>query len=139
MLGRITSKLASDDPANTPTAEPSTSRPSTTTTTTANSIRNKSTLPPLPFTLNNRPRQIRIAIFTVLLFVEAGLVPLILFYALKLGAHLSVTVNLAIITSLVGTFSGYKHSQRQWAMWFAKDGEEWRPIGAGRWGLDMSQ
>ncbi|KIJ27518.1 hypothetical protein M422DRAFT_190877 [Sphaerobolus stellatus SS14] len=96
-------------------------------------------LPPLNYTVHTPKRRLRIIIFSVLIFIEAGILPLILFYALKLGAHLSVTVNLAIITAFVGTFSGHKFGLRMWYMWFAKNGYEYRPIGSGRWGVDMSQ
>lgn len=66
-------------------------------------------VPPLPYSLHTNNR-IRTICFTfALCFLEAGLLPLILFYALKWGAHLSITINLAIITSVIGTFSGYRY------------------------------
>ncbi|KZT63282.1 hypothetical protein DAEQUDRAFT_770748 [Daedalea quercina L-15889] len=64
---------------------------------------------------------------------------LILFYSLYWGAHLSTTKNLAIITSLIGTVSGFKFAQRMWFLWFARNHISWRPIGAGRWGVDFFQ
>ena len=95
--------------------------------------------PPLNYTLHTRARHRWIAIFFILLFIEAGVLPLILFYSLQWGAHLSITKNLAIITSLVGTVSGIKVGQRTWLL-LLKDGHESRrPIGAGRWGFDFFQ
>ncbi|KAF8579714.1 hypothetical protein K439DRAFT_1654493 [Ramaria rubella] len=96
-------------------------------------------IPRVNYTLHTRARHRAIALFACLLLAEAGVLPLILYFSLKWGAHLSITKNLAIITSVVGTFSGYKFAKRMWHLWFAKDSHERRPIGAGRWGVDASQ
>lgn len=96
-------------------------------------------LPSLNYTLHTPRRHKKIALFFVLFFIEAGLLPLILFYALRWGTHLSITTNLAIITSVVGTFSGYRFGMRMWYLWLANTSARWRPIGAGRWGVDASQ
>lgn len=95
--------------------------------------------PPLNYTLHTKSRERYIGIFFGLLFLEAGILPLILFYSLMWGAHLSITKNLAIITSLIGTVSGFKVAQRTYFLWFKNDCETRRPIGAGRWGLDFTQ
>lgn len=95
--------------------------------------------PPLNYTLHTKARERYIAVFFGLLFLEAGILPLILFYSLMWGAHLSITKNLAIITSLIGTVSGFKVAQRTYFLWFKNDCETRRPIGAGRWGLDFTQ
>lgn len=95
--------------------------------------------PPLNFTLRTGNRERWIALFFALLFVESGVLPLILFYSLQWGAHLSIRKNLAIITSLIGTISGLKVAQRTYYL-LLKDGHESRrPIGAGRWGFDFFQ
>lgn len=95
--------------------------------------------PPLNYTIKTGRRERAIVIWFTLLFVEAGILPLILFYSLYWGAHLSTTKNLAIITSLIGTVSGFKFAQRMWFLWFARDHVSRRPIGAGRWGVDFFQ
>lgn len=95
--------------------------------------------PPLNYTVRIPRRERYIAVFFTLLFVETGILPLILFYSLAWGAHLSNTKNLAIITSLVGTVSGLKVTQRTWQLWFKTGHESRRPIGAGRWGVDTTQ
>lgn len=95
--------------------------------------------PPLHYTLRTTRRVRWISIFFVLLFIDSGLLPLILFYSLEWGAHLSTTKNLAIITSLVGTTSGCKIAQRTYLLWFHRDCENRRPIGTGRWGVDAFQ
>ena len=95
--------------------------------------------PPLNYTLRTPRRERYIAIFFTLLFVETGILPLILYYSLQWGAHLSTTKNLAIITSLVGTVSGLKVTQRTYQLWFRVGHESRRPIGAGRWGVDTTQ
>ncbi|KAI0722127.1 hypothetical protein C8Q72DRAFT_787517 [Fomitopsis betulina] len=95
--------------------------------------------PPLNYTIITAHRKRAIIIWFSLLFVEAGILPLILFYSLHWGAHLSTTKNLAIITSLIGTVSGFKFAQRAWFLWFARDHVSRRPIGAGRWGVDFFQ
>lgn len=76
-------------------------------------------------------------IMLLLFFIETGVLPLILFYSLRWGAHLSITTNLAIITSVVGTFSGCKLAHRTYLLWFKNGHESRRPIGAGRWGMDF--
>ncbi|KAF8523360.1 hypothetical protein BU17DRAFT_43922 [Hysterangium stoloniferum] len=95
--------------------------------------------PQLNYTLHNSSRLRAISLFFTIIFLETGILPLIIFYALKLGAHLSSTKNLAIVTSIVGTYSGYKFAKRMWHLWIAKNSFESRPIGAGRWGVDASQ
>lgn len=92
--------------------------------------------PPLNYTIHVNHRERYIIIFFLLLFVESGVLPLILFYALRWGAHLSITTNLAIITSLIGTVSGFKIAQRTYGLWFKTGHESRRPIGAGRYGVD---
>ncbi|EKM50824.1 uncharacterized protein PHACADRAFT_188296 [Phanerochaete carnosa HHB-10118-sp] len=92
--------------------------------------------PSLDYTLHTNRRERYIIIFFSLLFFESGILPLILFYSLEWGAHLSMTKNLAIITSLIGTVSGLKLTQRTFQLWFGKGHESRRPIGSGRWGVD---
>ncbi|KAH8091694.1 hypothetical protein BXZ70DRAFT_1011098 [Cristinia sonorae] len=93
--------------------------------------------PPLNYTLKTKARERWIILFFTLLFVEAGILPLILFYSLRWGAHLSITKNLAIITSLIGTVSGFKVAQRSYLLLLRNGHESRRPIGAGRWGFDF--
>ncbi|TFY54708.1 hypothetical protein EVJ58_g8701 [Rhodofomes roseus] len=95
--------------------------------------------PPLNYTVKTGGRERAIIIWFTLLFAESCILPLILFYSLSWGAHLSTTKNLAIITSLIGTVSGYKFAQRMWFLWFTRDHVSRRPIGAGRWGVDFFQ
>ncbi|KZV65720.1 hypothetical protein PENSPDRAFT_655511 [Peniophora sp. CONT] len=93
--------------------------------------------PPLNYSIRgNHSRERGIAIWFGLWFTEAGILPLVLFYAIRWGTHLSITINLAIITSLIGAVSGYKMSQRTYYLWIKKGHEHRRPIGAGRWGVD---
>ncbi|KZP13432.1 hypothetical protein FIBSPDRAFT_936383, partial [Athelia psychrophila] len=68
--------------------------------------------PALSYSLDEHGRKRYILVWFALLFTEAGILPLILFFALRWGAHLSITINLAIITSLIGSVSGYKFAQR---------------------------
>lgn len=95
--------------------------------------------PALSYSLDAHGRKRYILVWFALLFTEAGILPLILFFALRWGAHLSITINLAIITSLIGSVSGYKFAQRQWLLWLGDGHQTRRPIGAGRWGVDSLQ
>jgi hypothetical protein len=95
--------------------------------------------PPLSYSIKENGRERKILIWFTLFFFEAGVLPLILFFSLRWGAHLSITTNLAIITSLIGSVSGYKFANRSWTLWYGKDHHTYRPIGAGRWGLDSFQ
>jgi hypothetical protein len=92
--------------------------------------------PPLNYTVRINRRERYIIIFFTLIFVETCILPIILFYSLRWGAHLSVTKNLAIITSLIGTVSGFKLAIRSYDLLFRNGHESRRPIGAGRWGVD---
>ncbi|KZV99780.1 hypothetical protein EXIGLDRAFT_723859 [Exidia glandulosa HHB12029] len=95
--------------------------------------------PPLDYTVKTNNRERKILLWIALLYVEAGVLPLLLFFSLRWGAHLSNTTNLAIITSLIGAVSGMKVSTRQWHLWLGKGHHTRRPIGAGRWGMDIFQ
>ena len=95
--------------------------------------------PSLNYTLRTGSRERYIIVFFTLLFLEAGVLPLILYFSLQWGAHLSVTKNLAIITSLIGTVSGLKLTQRTYQLWFRDGHESRRPIGSSRWGVDTFQ
>lgn len=92
--------------------------------------------PPLNFSVTGT-RERYVIIFFTLIFIETCILPLILFYSLRWGAHLSATKNLAIITSLVGTVSGFKLAQRTYFLWVKTGHESRRPIGAGRYGVDF--
>lgn len=95
--------------------------------------------PPLSYTIYTPVRIRWITLFFTFLFIDSGLLPLILFYSLEWGAHLSTYKNLAIITSLVGTTSGCKIGQRTYLLWFRHGSESRRPIGMSRWGVDAFQ
>ena len=92
--------------------------------------------PPLNYSLAPRRRRLAIAAFLVLIFIEAGVIPLIVFYAIRWGAHLNNTKNLAIITSIVGTYSSYKLALRSWYLFISDHGHQRRPLGASRFGPD---
>lgn len=95
--------------------------------------------PPLNYTVKTAKRERVILAWFTLFFIEAGVLPLILFFAIRWGTHLSITVNLAIITSLIGSVSGYKFANRMFLMYYKKEHHQRRPIGAGRWGIDFTQ
>ncbi|KDQ57721.1 hypothetical protein JAAARDRAFT_273282 [Jaapia argillacea MUCL 33604] len=78
-----------------------------------------------------RPENGKIILFFkfTLLFVEAGVLPLILFFSIRWGARLSNTKNLAIITSIISTYSGYKLAMRMYRLWISDGHYQWRPIG----------
>ncbi|TFK85733.1 hypothetical protein K466DRAFT_587853 [Polyporus arcularius HHB13444] len=92
--------------------------------------------PPLNYTIKCNRRELAIIVFFTLIFLEAGCLPLILFYSIRWGAHLSTTTNLAIITSLVGTYSGYKMARRSWYLFISDSSHQRRPLGASRFGPD---
>lgn len=95
--------------------------------------------PPLNYTIKTGHRERVILAWFTLFFIEAGILPLILFYAIRWGTHLSTTINLAIITSLIGSVSGYKFASRMLLMYYKKEHDQRRPIGAGRYGIDFTQ
>ncbi|EIW80620.1 hypothetical protein CONPUDRAFT_105698 [Coniophora puteana RWD-64-598 SS2] len=94
--------------------------------------------PPLSFTLRSGRRLTKCALFLGFVIFDTGILPLILFYALRWSAHLSITINLAIITSVIGLGSSAKLTHRTYLLWYAKGCESRRPIGSGRWGLDAT-
>ncbi|KAI8978884.1 hypothetical protein BD414DRAFT_494710 [Trametes punicea] len=92
--------------------------------------------PPLNYTLKTKNREVAIVVFFTLIFTEACLLPLILFYSMDLGTDLDNTDMLAIITSAVGLYSGYKFARRSWFLFISDSSHQRRPIGAGRFGPD---
>ncbi|KAI0769802.1 hypothetical protein C8Q74DRAFT_1271293 [Fomes fomentarius] len=92
--------------------------------------------PALNYTIKTGKREFAIIVFFVLIFSEAGILPLVLFYSIRWGAHLDNTKNLAIITSLVGTYSGYKMARRSWYLFITDSSHQRRPLGASRFGPD---
>ncbi|PIL22972.1 hypothetical protein GSI_15669 [Ganoderma sinense ZZ0214-1] len=92
--------------------------------------------PSLNYSIASGRRRFWVALFFVLIFIEAGVLPLILFYSIRWGAHLSNTTNLAIITAVVGTYSSYKFAVRSWYLFISDRGHQRRPLGAGRFGPD---
>ncbi|KDQ58515.1 hypothetical protein JAAARDRAFT_670663 [Jaapia argillacea MUCL 33604] len=92
--------------------------------------------PPIHYSIRTTTRERKIILFFTLLFLEAGVLPLILFFSIRWGAHLSNTKNLAIITSIIGTYTGYKLAMRMYRLWISDGHHQRRPIGAGRWGVD---
>ncbi|EIW51560.1 uncharacterized protein TRAVEDRAFT_41074 [Trametes versicolor FP-101664 SS1] len=92
--------------------------------------------PPLNYTIKCNRRELAIIVFFTLIFAEAGVLPLILFYSIRWGAHLDNTKILAIITSLVGTYSGYKMARRSYYLFISDRGHQRRPLGASRFGPD---
>ncbi|EPT01909.1 hypothetical protein FOMPIDRAFT_101161, partial [Fomitopsis schrenkii] len=74
--------------------------------------------PPLNYTIKIGCCLRAIIIRLLLLFVEAGIIPLILKFSLCWVAHLSSTKN---ITSLIGTFSGCKFTQHASFLWLARE------------------
>lgn len=88
--------------------------------------------PPLNYTIKCNRRELAIIVFFTLIFAEAGVLPLILFYSIRWGAHLDNTKILAIITSLVGTYSGYKMARRSYYLFISDRGHQRRPLGASR-------
>ena len=105
----------------------------------ASTIENNDRPPRLNYTIDTPTRKRIVSIWLMLLFVESDLLPLILFFSLRWGAHLDAQKNLAIVTSLIGGVSGFKLAQRTYFLWFKAGNESRRPIGAGRWGLDFFQ
>lgn len=92
--------------------------------------------PALNYTIKTGKREFAIIVFFILIFSEAGILPLVLFYSIRWGAHLDNTKNLAIITSLVGTYSGYKMARRSWYLFITDSSHQRRPLGASRFGPD---
>lgn len=91
--------------------------------------------PPLNYTLKTGTRERWIAIFFILLFIDAGVLPLILFYSLR--NHLSIAKTLKIIMGLAGIVSGLQVTYRSWLLLPMNGHESRRPIGGSRWGLDF--
>ncbi|KAI0820472.1 hypothetical protein BC628DRAFT_1422959 [Trametes gibbosa] len=92
--------------------------------------------PPLNYSIKSNRRELAIILFFTFIFAEAGILPLILFYSIRWGAHLDNTKILAIITSLVGTYSSYKIARRSWYLFIRDGSHQRRPLGAARFGPD---
>lgn len=91
--------------------------------------------PPLHYTLKTGNRKRWIAIFFTLLFIDAGLLPLILFYSLR--GHLSISKDLKVTTGSAGLVSGLQVAYRSWLLLPWSGHLSRRPIGGSRWGMDF--
>jgi len=75
----------------------------------------------------------------MLLFLESGVLPLVLFSSLQWSTRLDAQKSLAIVTSLISGFSGFKLAERTYFLWFKARIESRRPVRVGRWSKEEDQ
>nr|OQO16953.1 hypothetical protein B0A51_15323 [Rachicladosporium sp. CCFEE 5018] len=69
-----------------------------------------------------------------ILFIASGVLPIVLYFALRYGAHLGIGTVLAITTSTFGVVSFLALLMRSWAL--LKHDSECRPLVGSRWAMD---
>lgn len=85
--------------------------------------------PPLEYSLRSRWRSI--LFFWSLVFIDVVCVPIVLYFALWYGTHLSHNAVFSISTGALGSVSVYEYFRRFFRLW--KKGSNCRVIGARRY------
>lgn len=88
----------------------------------------KEDLPRIAYDL--RDHQLGIIISWSIIFVTGGVLPIVLYFALRYAAKLELSTTLAVTSALFGVFSLYSLVKRSWLL--LKKNSTCRPIGATR-------
>lgn len=92
-------------------------------------------LPQIPYSL--RTRKLAITIIWIIILLDSVILPLALFFILKYAAHWSDIKNLAISNGVFGFCAFIQYALRMYRL--LRPSPEYRPLGTGRWALDMYQ
>ena len=92
-------------------------------------------LPQLPFTLHHGWRRYRLGLFIVLLFLDACVVPIALYYGLAYGGNVQGYIIFAVVTTIWGGPTYLEFGIRSWRL--MKKEHFYRPLGqTSRWKFD---
>src|SRR2546423_2021239 len=92
-------------------------------------------LPQLPFTLHHGWRRIRLGLVILVLFLDACVVPIALYYGLHYDGHVQGYIIFAVVTSIWGGPTYVEFALRSWRL--MKKEHFYRPLGqSSRWQFD---
>lgn len=86
------------------------------------------------FSYDLRDHKKGIAINWTIIIITSGILPIALYFALRYGAKLQLSIVLALTSALFGVLSLFSLSKRTWDL--TKKNSKCRPLGAGRWAMD---
>ena len=93
-------------------------------------------LPQLPFTLHHGWRRIRLGLVILVLFLDACVVPIALYYGLHYDGHVQGYIIFAVVTSIWGGPTYVEFALRSWRL--MKKEHFYRPLGqSSRWQFDI--
>jgi len=92
-----------------------------------------SALPPLLLPPHRKKFWLRVGIVAAIM--DLGVMPIAYFYAFHYGAKLTLQINFAIITGVLGLFCFLHYSLRSFRLFFKKKLAVWGPIGWTKWGM----
>ena len=93
-------------------------------------------LPQLPFTLHHGWKRFRLGLFVVLMFLDACVVPIVLYYGMSYGGHVQGYIIFAIVTTIWGGPTYLEFAMRSWKL--MKKEHFYRPLGqTSRWQFDI--
>jgi hypothetical protein len=94
-------------------------------------------LPQLPFTWHHGWRRYRLGLFVVLMFLDACIVPIALYYGMADGGNVQGWIIFAVITTIWGGPTYVEFGVRSWRL--MKKEHFYRPLGqTSRWKFDIS-
>ncbi|ODA80816.1 hypothetical protein RJ55_03776 [Drechmeria coniospora] len=97
---------------------------------------NPQLLPQLPFTWHHGRRRWRLFFFAFLVFVDASLIPIALYYGLRYGGHVEGWIIFAVVTTIWGGPTYIEFAIRTFRL--VKKERFYRPLGTeSRWCFDM--
>src|SRR5437764_2649563 len=95
-----------------------------------------SLLPQLPFTWHHGWRRYRLGVFILAMFLDACIVPIILYYAMNYGGHVQGFIIFAVVTTIWGGPTYVEFAIRSWRL--MKKEHFNRPLGqTSRWQFDI--
>ncbi|RMD40349.1 hypothetical protein DV735_g4779, partial [Chaetothyriales sp. CBS 134920] len=93
-------------------------------------------LPQLPFTWHHGWRRVKLGLLITLMFIDACVIPLVLYYTMKFAGHVQGWIVFAVVATIWGGPTYLEFAVRSWRL--IKKEDFYRPLGAkGRWGFDF--
>jgi hypothetical protein len=97
---------------------------------------NPTLLPQLPFTWHHGRKRYRLGLFVTLMFLDACVVPIVLYYAMNYGGHVQGWIIFAVVTTIWGGPTYVEFAIRSWRL--MKKEHFYRPLGqTSRWKFDI--
>jgi hypothetical protein len=93
-------------------------------------------LPQLPFTWHHGWKRYRLGLFVTFMFLDACVVPIVLYYGMNYGGHVQGWIIFAVVTTIWGGPTYVEFAIRSWRL--MKKEHFYRPLGqTSRWKFDI--